>query len=38
MWFLPADEVARLEFGRAYSMIVPRFLASPEYRNLVTES
>jgi 8-oxo-dGTP pyrophosphatase MutT (NUDIX family) len=35
MWFLPAEEVARLEFGQAYSMIVPRFLSSPDYRDLV---
>jgi 8-oxo-dGTP pyrophosphatase MutT (NUDIX family) len=35
MWFVPADEVVRLEFGRAYSMIVPRFLASSEYRKLI---
>jgi 8-oxo-dGTP pyrophosphatase MutT (NUDIX family) len=35
MWFLPAEEVAALDFGRAYSMIVPRFLGSTQYRELV---
>lgn len=36
MRFMPAREVPRLEFGAAYGQIVPRFLASPEYRGLVT--
>lgn len=35
MRFVGAAQVPGLEFGAAYSMIVPRFLASPEYRALV---
>jgi 8-oxo-dGTP diphosphatase len=37
MRFVAADEVLRLEFGKAYGMIVPRFLASAEYRSLVAD-
>lgn len=34
MRFVTAADVASLEFGTAYSMIVPRFLSSPEYHAL----
>lgn len=36
MRFIAATEVPGLEFGAAYAAIVPRFLASDEYRSLVT--
>jgi 8-oxo-dGTP diphosphatase len=36
MRFIAPQQVAGLEFGRAYSMIVPQFLASTRYRELVT--
>lgn len=36
MRFVPSEEVPDLEFGAAYSMIVSRFLASAEYRNLIS--
>ncbi len=35
MRFVPAAEVGQLEFGKAYGMIVPKFLASPEYQALL---
>jgi 8-oxo-dGTP diphosphatase len=35
MWFTPPQRIRGLVFGRAYSMIVPRFLSSPQYRELV---
>jgi 8-oxo-dGTP pyrophosphatase MutT (NUDIX family) len=36
MRFVDAAVVPNLEFGAAYAMIVPRFLASPQYRALVS--
>jgi 8-oxo-dGTP pyrophosphatase MutT (NUDIX family) len=36
MRFVDPATVAGLEFGAAYAEIVPRFLASPQYRALVT--
>jgi 8-oxo-dGTP diphosphatase len=35
MRFVPAEEVAALRFGAAYSHIVPAFLASAQYRGLI---
>ena len=35
MQFVDAAIIPGLEFGVAYSRVVPRFLASPEYRQLV---
>jgi 8-oxo-dGTP diphosphatase len=34
MTFIPGPDVAALEFGAAYTVIVKQFLASPEYRSL----
>ncbi|HKS98973.1 MAG TPA: NUDIX hydrolase [Rugosimonospora sp.] len=36
VWFVPPQGIPDLVFGRAYSVIVPAFLASPQYRNLVS--
>ena len=36
MQFVEAATVARLEFDAAYAAIVPRFLASPQYRAMVS--
>ena len=36
MRFVDAETVRGLEFGATYSMIVPRFLASPQYRSLAS--
>ena len=36
MRFVDSETVRGLEFGAAYSMIVPRFLASPQYRALAS--
>lgn len=38
MRFVDAAAVPGLEFGAAYSMIVPWFLASPQYRRLLAVS
>lgn len=35
MRFVDRADVLTLEFGRAYAAIVPRFLGSTEYRQLV---
>jgi len=34
MRFVDAEQVSGLEFGKAYSMIVPRFLASEQYASV----
>ena len=36
MRFVEAATVARLEFGVAYAAILPRFLASPQYRAMLS--
>jgi 8-oxo-dGTP diphosphatase len=36
MRFVAGADVRTLEFGRAYGEIVPRFLDSPLYRELIT--
>ncbi|WP_431729778.1 NUDIX domain-containing protein [Verrucosispora sp. TAA-831] len=36
MRFVDGTDVRALEFGRAYGEIVPRFLDSPQYRELVS--
>lgn len=35
MTFVPADEVPNLEFGAAYARIVPAFLASDHYQQMI---
>ncbi len=35
IWFIPPSRIGGLVFGRAYATIVPQFLASDRYRELI---